>query len=85
MIAPDLSVEATKHVIGNVTARLRMAIAYYWAKAISRLVVGMSNQTERLLGYFPKYGNGGATLLPLGDYYQTEVRTLAGSTGILRE
>ncbi len=66
-----------KRHLGNAVARLRMAMAYFEANSRNRLVLGTGNRTELLLGYFTKFGDGGVDLLPLGDYYKTEVRELA--------
>lgn len=62
---------------GNLVARLRMALAYLVANDSGRLVAGTTNRSELLLGYFTKYGDGAADLLPLGDRYKTEVGELA--------
>ncbi|MFD1563222.1 NAD+ synthase [Haloarchaeobius amylolyticus] len=72
------------HEIGNATARLRMLTAYYAANRQSRLVLGTENRSERLLGYFTKFGDGGADIHPLGDCYKTEVRALAKHIGLPR-
>lgn len=69
-------------VIGNIIARLRMVCAYYAANTRSSLVLGTANRSELLLGYFTKYGDGGADLYPLGDLYKTEVRALAPYVGV---
>jgi len=61
----------------NLKARMRMMILYYHANALNRLVVGTGNRTELLVGYFTKYGDGGADILPLGGLYKTDVRCLA--------
>lgn len=58
---------------GNLVARIRMCILYYYAAMNSGLVLGSSNKTELFLGYFTKYGDGAADLLPLGDLYKTEI------------
>lgn len=81
-LAPALASGGDRYAVGNLAARLRMACAYFVANTTSKLVVGTSNRTERLLGYFTKYGDGGADLLPLGDYYKTEVRMLAENLDI---
>lgn len=73
-----------RYVIGNVIARLRMICAYYAANTRSALVLGTANRSELLLGYFTKYGDGGADLFPLGDLYKTEVRALAPRVGVPR-
>ncbi|WP_058366282.1 NAD+ synthase [Haloparvum sedimenti] len=62
---------------GNLVTRLRMAVAYLAANATNRLVIGTTNRSERLLGYYTKHGDGAADLLPLGHLYKTQVRTLA--------
>ncbi len=61
----------------NLTARMRMMILYYHANALNRLVLGTGNRTELLVGYFTKYGDGGADILPLGNLYKTDVGHLA--------
>ncbi|MCI4337400.1 MAG: NAD+ synthase [Thermoplasmata archaeon] len=62
---------------GNVKARVRMLLLYTLARERGRRVVGTGNKSELLLGYFTKYGDGGADLLPIGDLYKTQVRELA--------
>lgn len=68
--------------IGNVKARIRMALLYARARERGALVVGTGNKSEILLGYFTKWGDGGVDLLPLGDLYKTEVRELAALLSI---
>jgi NAD+ synthase len=67
---------------GNKIARERMSILYDWALALRALVLGTSNKTELLTGYFTKYGDGGVDLEPLGDLYKTQVRQLAKYLGV---
>jgi NAD+ synthase len=62
--------------IGNLKARVRMIILYYFANATNRLVAGTSNKSELLLGYFTKYGDGGADVMPIGDVYKTQVNLM---------
>ena len=52
---------------GNLVARVRMCVLYYYSGLMGRLVLGSSNKTELMLGYFTKFGDGAADLLPLGD------------------
>ncbi len=68
--------------VGNLTARFRMAVLYAVAREKGYLVLGTSNKSELLLGYYTKYGDGAADLLPLGDLYKTEIRILAEELGI---
>jgi len=62
---------------GNLRPRIRMAILYYFANLKQLLVIGTANSSEIALGYFTKYGDGGADILPLGDLYKTEVIEMA--------
>ncbi|MDD3421288.1 MAG: NAD+ synthase [Methanocellales archaeon] len=62
---------------GNLKARIRMCILYYYANLLNRLVIGSGNRTEILLGYTTKYGDAGVDILPLGELYKTQVRALA--------
>jgi NAD+ synthase len=62
---------------GNVKARVRMTLIYYYANAYKKMVIGTSNKTELLTGFFTKYGDGGVDLIPLGDLYKTQIRKIA--------
>ena len=68
--------------LGNVAARTRMTVLYALARPRDYLVAGGGNKSELLLGYFTKYGDGGADLMPIGDLYKTEVRALAERLGL---
>jgi NAD+ synthase len=61
----------------NFLVRLRMAILYYYAAAKGGIVVGTADKSELQLGYFTKYGDGGADIFPIADLYKTEVRKIA--------
>jgi NAD+ synthase len=61
----------------NLKPRLRMASLYYYANKLNYLVMGTGNKSERMMGYFTKYGDGGVDLLPLGDLTKTQVWKLA--------
>lgn len=67
---------------GNVRARVRMILLYYAANAMNMLVCGASDKSEIMIGYFTKYGDGGADIMPIGDLYKTDVRRLAKHLGI---
>jgi len=71
-----------KKSLANIKARCRMIVMYHYANSESRLVVGTSNKSELLIGYFTKFGDGGADLEPIGDLYKTEVRQLAKDIGV---
>ncbi|MDD2666174.1 MAG: NAD+ synthase [Methanocellales archaeon] len=67
---------------GNLKARIRMCILYYYANLLNRLVIGTGNRTEILLGYTTKYGDAGVDILPLGELYKMQVRALAMYLGV---
>ncbi|MFB0557801.1 MAG: NAD+ synthase [Candidatus Bathyarchaeia archaeon] len=67
---------------GNLMARVRMIIVYHYANALRSMVIGSSNKSEWLTGYFTKYGDGAADILPLAGLYKNQVRQLARHLGI---
>jgi NAD+ synthase len=62
---------------GNIRSRLRMIIAYHYANVERKMVIGTSNKTEIMTGFFTKYGDGGVDLMPLADLYKYNIRQLA--------
>jgi len=62
---------------GNLMVRSRMVILYGIANAKNYLVLGTSNKTEFLVGYFTKWGDGASDIAPLLSLYKTEVRKIA--------
>jgi len=76
---------ASRIVMGNLKARLRMVTLYYFANKLNYLVAGTGNKSEIVLGYFTKYGDGGVDILPLGGLLKTEVVDLAKELGIPQE
>jgi NAD+ synthase len=68
--------------MANLKPRIRMIINYYYANSRKMLVAGTGNKSERMIGYFAKYGDGGIDILPIGDLYKTEVFQLARYLGI---
>lgn len=75
--------ESSQRVVkGNVKARLRMLMLYYLANKSGSLVLGASDRSEWLLGYFTKWGDGAADLYPLLNLYKTQVRLLGDHLGL---
>jgi NAD+ synthase len=62
-----------------------MTILYAIAQTARRFVMGTSNLSERILGYFTKWGDGASDLNPLGTLVKSEVRILARALGIPKE
>ena len=67
---------------GNLSARLRMALLYHYAGTGNLLVLGTSDKSEIMIGYFTKYGDGAADILPIGELFKTQVRILGSILGL---
>lgn len=72
----------TRYLKGNLMARIRMTLLYYYANLNDGLVCGTSNKTEYLLGYCTKHGDEAADIQPLLHLYKTGVRRLAKEAGV---
>ena len=76
MTIPEIT-EPNQLSLGNLKARIRMNILYFIGNSTNRLILGTSNKSELLLGYFTKFGDGASDIAPLGDIYKTQVKELA--------
>ncbi|MCY3854095.1 MAG: NAD+ synthase [Thaumarchaeota archaeon] len=65
------------HALGNLRSRIRSNILYYYSNMKNYLVVGTTDKSEYLLGYFTKFGDGGADALPLVSLYKTQLKKFA--------
>ncbi len=74
--------EADRLPLGNLRARIRMCLLYYYANKKNLLVLGTGDRSEILIGYFTKYGDGAVDVLPIGILYKSQVRRLAASLGV---
>ena len=79
--AYDAMVQCVPHSGGieltNIRPRLRMAALYCAAQAKNYLVVGTSNRTETLIGYFTKWGDGACDIRPIASLYKHQIFSLA--------
>lgn len=66
----------------NIKPRLRMTALYCYAAEKNYLVAGTGNKSEIFVGYFTKYGDGGADLEPIGHLVKSEVRAVARVLGL---
>ncbi|MDQ3888836.1 MAG: NAD+ synthase [Thermoproteota archaeon] len=78
----EILLPENKEAKGNLMARIRMSILYYYAGISGYLVVGTSDKSEIQIGYFSKFGDGAADIMPIADLYKTQVRALAQYLGI---
>ncbi len=66
----------------NFKQRTRMSMLYYHAEALHYAVIGTPNKHEQEQGFFVKYGDGGADVMPIGNLYKTQVYQLAKYLGV---
>jgi NAD+ synthase len=71
-------------VLGNIKARQRMIAQYAVAGARAGLVIGTGHAAESLMGFFTKFGDGAADVLPLAGLNKRRVRALALALGAPR-
>jgi len=67
---------------GNLRARVRTNILYYYANTKNYLVLGSSDKSEYLIGYFTKFGDGASDLAPIISLYKLQVREIAKYLGV---
>jgi len=65
--------ELSDLALANIGPRLRMNALYAIGASQGRLVVGTGNRSERYMGYFTKWGDGGCDFNPIGDLTVAEV------------
>ena len=74
--------EPDERALGNLRARIRSNIIYYYANLKNFLVLGTSDKSEYSIGYFTKFGDGSADLLPISKLYKTQLREFAKILGV---
>lgn len=68
-------------VHGNIKARQRMIAQYAVAGARAGVVIGTDHAAESVMGFFTKFGDGGADILPLTGLNKRRVRAVARALG----
>jgi NAD+ synthase len=66
---------------GNTKARLRMVAQYAIAGDLGLIVVGTDHAAEAITGFFTKFGDGGADILPLSGLTKRQGRALLEALG----
>lgn len=61
---------------GNIKARTRMIAQYALAGEYELLVIGTDHAAEAITGFFTKYGDGGADILPLAGLTKRQGKAL---------
>ena len=78
----DLEWGQSKIAKMNSASRIRAVLLYNYSNTHNALVIGTSNKTEILLGYFTKYGDGAVDIEVIGELFKTDERELARFIGI---
>lgn len=66
---------------GNVKARMRMIAQYALASENKLLVIGTDHAAEAITGFFTKFGDGGADILPLSGLNKRQGKALLRELG----
>lgn len=69
----------------NFKQRSRMSMLYYHAERLHYAVIGTPNKHEVEQGFFVKFGDGGADIMPIASLYKTQVYQLAKYLKIPKE
>jgi NAD+ synthase len=68
-------------LLGNIKARQRMIAQFALAGGLRGLVIGTDHAAEAVMGFFTKFGDGAADILPLAGLNKRRVRALAHHFG----
>ena len=79
---PQTKIPTTNPAEQNIQTRLRMMTLYYIAEKKNYVVMGTSNKSEILAGYYTLYGDGATDMRPIGDLNKTQVWELAEVLGV---
>ena len=78
----SMYLEPNEKAKGNLRARIRSNILYYYANAKNLLVLGSSDKSEYKIGYFTKFGDGSSDITPIVSLYKLQVREIAKYLGV---
>ena len=62
--------------------RIRATILFYYSELNNYLLAGCANKSEWLTGFFVKYGDSIADIMPIIDLYKTQVFKMAEYLGV---
>lgn len=70
------NVELVQMAISNIKPRVRMTTLYTLGQSLGYVVAGTGNLSERVMGYFTKWGDGASDINIIGNLTKTQVRIL---------
>ncbi|MGC1120341.1 MAG: NAD+ synthase [Candidatus Methanofastidiosia archaeon] len=74
--------DTDKRRLGSKMVRERMSILYYYADKYKAVVLGTSNKSEDLLGYFTNHGDSAWDINPISGLYKTQIIRLGQKLGV---
>jgi len=78
----SMYLEPNEKARGNLRARVRTNMLYYYANVKNYLVLGSSDKSEFNIGYFTKFGDGASDITPIVSLYKLQVREIAKHLGV---
>ena len=69
----------------SIKHRVRMTMLYYYGERNNFTVMGTTNKSEYLQGYFVKYGDGGSDIEPIVNLYKSQIYQLGQFLDISKE
>lgn len=69
----------------SIKHRIRMTMLYFYGEKNNRCVIGTTNKSEYMQGYFVKYGDGGSDIEPLVNLYKLQVYQLGNFLKVPQE
>lgn len=76
-LAVQLNARKNPLRFGNILARTRMICLFDFAKSQKAMVIGTENKSEKLLGYYTRFGDQASDLDPISHLYKLQVIKLA--------
>lgn len=73
--------EPSDYNLGNIKARMRMVAQYALAGEHGALVIGTDQAAEAITGFYTKFGDGAADIMPLAGLTKTQVRDIGARLG----
>ncbi|WP_425379261.1 NAD(+) synthase [Spiroplasma endosymbiont of Polydrusus pterygomalis] len=81
-LVASLGFKSHQLALSNIKPRLRMTTLYALAQSHNYMVLGTDNADEWFVGYFTKYGDGAADLVPIIHLLKSEVQQAAQLLGV---
>ncbi len=71
-----------KEALGNIKSRVRMITLYYHSNLYGGMVVGTTNRSEYVVGYYTKFGDGACDVEPILHLLKRDVRELSRALNV---